>query len=178
MSRRHRYMAALLGAAAALGLGSQEARAAGNAFLQLTGASQGQIRGDSTRVQYPNHIEVNEIHHLVRQDSGSGRVVHEPFIFTKQVDRSTVNLFRALDTGESLTAVFKYERTDQTGQSQQYYTVTLLNAVIVAIEPIKGDTFDSVQSQFPDRERVRMIYQRIRIEFPSDGNESHELIAQ
>ena len=180
MSRRHRYMAALLGAATALGLGLQEARAAEATYLSLTGATQGLIRGDTVRIQYPNHIEVTEIHHLVRKDSVSGRVVHEPFIFTKRLDRSTVNLFRALDTGESLTAVSKYERPSPSGDGtlEQHYTVTLLNAQIVAIEPIKGDILDPNQALMPDRERVRMIYQRIRIDFPPDGNESYELVAQ
>ncbi len=179
MSRRHRYMAALLGAAAALGLGGQEARAAELAFLQLTGGVQGPILGDAAQVQQANRIEANEIHHLIRRDPGNGRMVHEPFIFTKKVDRSTVNLFRAMDTNETLTAIFRYYRQDPgTGQSQQYYTITLTDAVIVAIEPIKGDVYDPVQALMWDRERVRMMYGRIRIEFPPDGGESYELVAQ
>jgi len=180
MSRRHRYMAALLGAAAALGLGGQEARAAELAYLQLTGGIQGPILGDATVVQQANRIEAIEIHHLIRRDPGNGRMVHEPFIFTKRVDRSTVNLFRAMDTNETLTAIFRYYRPDPsgTGQILLYYVVTLTDAVIVAIEPIKGDVLDPVLGFMPDRERVRMMYGRIRIEFPPDGGESYDLVAQ
>lgn len=153
-----------------------EAGAALNAYLTLSGAGQGDITGDVIEAGREGTILVSEIHHLMHipvdptTGQPSAALQHEPFVFTKQVDRATVNMYQALSNLESLTATFKYYRSDpQTGQLQEYFSIQLTNALLIAIEPIKAEIQDPANTAFPDMERVRMTYQEILITHESES---------
>ncbi len=145
------------------------AGAALNAHLTLAGQVQGPIKGDVTTPGREDTILVSEIHHLIHLplDPASGQptgsLQHEPFVFTKGVDRATVGMYTALSNGESLTATFRYYKPDPVGGEIQYFTIRLVNARIIAMEPIKAEIQDPANTVFPDMERVRMIYQEIQL---------------
>lgn len=168
----------LFGGVVAVGLGSAPAQAAYFSYLELTCGTQGPIQGSSviSTLNRLGKIEVHEIHHLVHEDPATSRRVHEPFIFTKSVDRSTVNLYRAWDTGEGCTAIFRFYRADGvTGGEVHYRTITLGNVRITAIEPITADTLNQGNMTLPDRERVRMVYASMTIDYIGEDIESYSI---
>ena len=151
-------------------------------YVKITGASQGVIEGGVTAGGREGTIEGFEYHHLVEIpiDPGSGlptgRAQHQVVIFTKEVDKATVNLWRALDNGENLTKVeFMFYRVTNVGLQELYYKVTLTDAKVVALEPITPHFRDADFIDFTDQERIRLNYRLIKVEFPSDGDEEHEL---
>ena len=173
-----RFGLLLFGGAVAVGLCAAPAQAAQSSYLELTCGTQGSIYGSSavTSLGRENKIEVHEVHHLVREDPATARRVHEPFIFTKSVDRSTVNLYRALATGEGCTAIFRFYRPDPaTGGEVQYRTITLGNVRITAIEPITADVQAPANINLPDRERVRMVYATITLDYSGEDIESYSI---
>lgn len=147
--------------------GGSAALAADDIFLLAAGQVQGAIRGEVTSPQFQDHIEVNEIHHLIRAE-GSVQI-HEPLIFTKRVDRSSPNLYLALDKSELLTLEFKFTRRTPTGTTEVFYTVRLTNARIEAIEPISRNNLEPANLNLPHMERVRVNYQRIEIAHVTGG---------
>ena len=89
-------------------------------------------------------------------------------------DTLLANLYTALATGELLQQVtFHFYRRDpqNPGTIQEFQTVTLTGARIVAIEPITHDVENPANASVDDRERVRFIYQQISIQSPIDGEE-------
>jgi len=160
---------AVLALLLAAAFSATDAGAALNAYLTLEGQDQGPIPGEVTTHGREETILVTEIHHLMHQpvDPNTGQIIgalkHEPFIFTKEVDRATVPLYIAVMNNESLNATFRYYEIDQTGHEVHYFTIQLINARVIAIEPIKPETQDPATASFRDMERVRMIYQQIEI---------------
>jgi type VI secretion system Hcp family effector len=149
---------------------SSSADAALDTYLIASGAKQGAIPGDVTAKGFENSIEVNEAHHLIQNSSGVS-TTHEPFIFTKQVDRASTKLFRALDTVESLSMEFKFTRPSASGTVEIYYNIRLTNARIVAIEPITPSNLDPASVSLPSQERVRVVYDQISIRYMPTGDE-------
>ncbi|MFQ5767361.1 MAG: type VI secretion system tube protein TssD, partial [Acidobacteriota bacterium] len=140
-----------------------------NSYLTLDGQTQGSIPGDVTQLGKEGTIQVTEIHHLMNvpvdptTGQPAGPLTHQPFVFTKQVDKATVPMYTALLNQELLTATFRYYKLSQFGTEVQYFTIALINARIIAIEPIKAETKDPTNQSFPDMERIRMVYGRIDI---------------
>ena len=180
MRGRFRSQLAAVGTALAVAASITHSGAALNTYLTLTGEVQGAIRGSVTSAGRVDTIEISEVHHLIHRPVSGGVVgaqTHEPFIFTKRIDRSTVNLYRALNTGERLSAIFRYYVPDSVGAEIQNYTIELRGALIVAIEPIKADVLDAQTSARPDTERVRMVYQEITVRYQVEDNEAEALRA-
>jgi len=180
MRGRFRSQLAAVGTALAVAASITHSGAALNTYLTLTGEVQGAIRGSVTLAGRLDTIEISEVHHLIHRPVIGGIVgaqTHEPFIFTKRIDRSTVNLYRALNTGERLAAIFRYYAFDSAGAEIQHYTIELRGALIVAIEPIKADVLDTQISARPDTERVRMVYQEITVRYQVEDNEAEALRA-
>lgn len=146
-------------------------QAAMDSCIFIEGAAQGVIIGDGNSSRCSQEIIGHEFHHLVGFDPASGLQHHE-VIFTKDVDQSTVNLWTAFDNGELLTTVrFRFYRPDpQGGTDQQYFTVTLSQGKIEAIEPYMGDVQDATLSNLSVRERVRISYGQIRLTFEPTGS--------
>ncbi|MBU2708801.1 Hcp family type VI secretion system effector [Zooshikella marina] len=90
----------------------------------------------------------------------SGQRVHNPFVISKALDKSSPLLANALSTGERLT---KWElhlyRTSAQGTQEHYYTIKLLDAIIVDI------TFGLPDCQtaggLPAQEVVSFSYRKI-----------------
>ncbi len=135
--------------------------------MTATGAQQGPILGDSTQAPYLNMIEVFEFHHLI--DNTGGRATHEPIVFTKKIDRASPPFYTALANAESLSMLFRFVRANQSGTENIYYTVQLLGARIVAIEPITRNFFETASANLPDTERVRVTYTSIQVTYTSTG---------
>jgi len=148
------------------------AEAAETVHCTVTGAVQGAIQGDSDvgGMGRENTIQAYDFHHLVTAPS-TGATQHENIIISKKMDRATVPLWKALDTRESMSWVCKFYRPALSGggAEEQFYTVTLGNARIVAMEPIVANTLDATTSTYPPMERVRLSYQSITMVWSNGG---------
>ena len=118
------------------------ASAAQNAYLKVTGETQGWIKGSSpvTSLDREDTIEVYAMEHGVTNpiDASSGlpagKRQHHVLTITKQIDQATPQLYQALVTNELLTdVVLRFYRPSPSGDgtTEQYYTITLENAKIV-----------------------------------------------
>ena len=146
------------------------ASAAANVYLHVSGAQQGEIRGDVTAAGYEEWIEVAGFTHGVTVPLGSdgrpsGPPVPSPFQLAKPYDRSTVPLFDALYRGERLDEVrLELTRATGTGQIETYYRITLENAFLSEI----AESGAGLAMDLPT-EAYTMTYAQITLEDLANG---------
>jgi type VI secretion system Hcp family effector len=117
----------------------------------VTGATQGTIQGSSTFSEALDSIDVLEYHHLMLRPEGSPPE-HKEAIFTKAVDRATVNFWQAYDTNEALTVRFEHW-WNCVGTWLLVHQVELDGAKIWAIEP----AWTSAGGIITERIRLRYV---------------------
>jgi type VI secretion system secreted protein Hcp len=154
----------------------QPSSAALNAYLRLRGEFQGEIKGDVTQAGREDSILVIATNHQVvtRRDAASGlpsgQRHHEPFRLTKEIDRSTPLLMKALIDNERLTELeIRYWRPSATGKEVQFYTVFLHNARIIAIQQEMLNNRYPENADHKEREHVSFVYQRIQWTYEDGG---------
>lgn len=147
-----------------------------DAFMSITGARQGEIRGGATQKGREGQIAVTAVDHTVQTpvDAASGMATgkrqHKPFVITKDVDRSSPLLHTALAQNEVLTdVVIRFYAAARTGAEAQYYTVTLKNARIASIQHVMDDNSDPAKAKRPAYERVAFTYESITWTFTDGG---------
>jgi type VI secretion system secreted protein Hcp len=144
------------------------ASAAETVSVFVTGASQGWIQGDSTRISLgrENSIEATYYSHMLfaEPDAKSGITGtvrdHFPITIVKLLDKATPNLLTAWQNHERLTVIFKFFRPNPVGDgtTQQFCTVTIDHAYIAGIRREVPDTIDPVTSSNPPVERISFTY--------------------
>ena len=137
-----------------------QAEAALNAYLKLKGQKAGEIKGSVTQKGREGAIMVIAVSHEIvsPRDAASGlptgKRMHKPFVITKEIDKSTPVLYRALASNENLSsAEFTFVDTVK-GVETPVYTVKLTNANIASIRLIEGADGKLVQE-------VTFTYQKI-----------------
>ena len=111
-----------------------------NAYLNLKGQKQGEIKGSVTQKGREGKIMVIAINHEIvsPRDAASGlptgKRQHKPFVITKELDKSSPLLYNALVNNENISE-WKLEfwtpqlaATTGVGSEKQHYTVKLTNA--------------------------------------------------
>ena len=96
------------------------------------------IPGESTDAEHDEWIDVLSFSHGVSQPSGTSsitrsaeRSIHEDFIITKELDKSSPKLALACCKGEHITeVVIEVSRADTTGKYMQY---TLTDVIVTSI---------------------------------------------
>ena len=138
-----------------------EADAALNAYLKLKGQKQGDIKGSVVRKGQEGAIAVIAVSHEIisPRDPASGLATgkrqHKPFTFTKELDRSTPQLYKALVTGEVLPEVELVVFSSSDKQSKTpIYTVKLSNATISEIRFV-------TPKDGPEAHEISLTYQKI-----------------
>lgn len=139
-----------------------------NAYLNLTGETQGKINGSVTRAGREDSIKVIAVDHEVDspRDAASGlptgKRQHKPFTITKEVDKSTPSLYQLLTNNENITDWdLRFWRPSRSGKEYQFYTVELVNASISSIR------LEMLNNKYPEnrkhreREHVSFVYQKI-----------------
>ena len=92
----------------------------------------------------------------------SGQRVHSPVVVTKIFDKSSPQLYQALATGEVLTECkIKWYRTSQTGHQEHYFTIDLVDAILVSIKASMPNCQDPGQAHFTHLEEVSLAYRKI-----------------
>ncbi len=145
---------------------SVTADAALNAMLRITGKNQGVIRGSAIQKGREGAIEVIAAEHQVRNDGA--KKVHGVFTITKEVDRSTPMLYKALVTNETLEsfelAFYAPNRLGTAGGAgveTQHYTVKLVGARVVDIKFRMPNTKNPDLSRYAEYEEVSFTYDAI-----------------
>jgi len=137
-----------------------------DAYMWITGETQGQIQGSVTQAGREDSMEVVEFAHNISQaiDSAtglpSGKRQHRPIRVTKPVDKASPLLANALTYNEKLTSVrIDFWRPNSNGTEVQFYTVELVNARIASISQHHGSTPELVA--MPTQETVTLMYDKI-----------------
>ena len=155
------------------------------AYMRIKAAKQGTITGSVTQKGREGSIAVIACHHEIVSprdpQSGlpTGKRQHQPFTVTKPTDKSTIQLYSALTTNETLTEVvidflrqqIKAGKGAANAPWVAYYTVHLTNASISAINFAMPNLEDPAQKTFKIHEQVSFAYQKITWTW-SDGGKT------
>jgi len=149
--------------------------AALNAYMRITGETQGEIKGDVIQAGREDSILVKRYGYSVSDAydaaSGlpSGKRQHRPIQILKEIDSATPLLFNALTQNENLTSVeIRFWKPDSSGAEVQYYTIELVNAHIVSIIP-SSSSADDESLPIPARETVNFTFERIIMTIEDGG---------
>lgn len=136
-------------------------------FLEIPG-----ILGEAppSAGEFQGFIAVEEFHHLVDLDERDGKYLRQ-VIFTKKLDRATVNLWNALQNGTQLGDVrFVFTRYNGFDGRLSTFEMKFQGAKVAAIEPYMP--LDEAGTEH--YERVRFTYNGIIIKklLDPDANET------
>jgi len=139
-----------------------------NAYLSLTGKTQGDIKGSVTQKAREGKIMIIATSHevLSPMDAASGnptgKRMHLPYSVTKEVDKSSPLLFNLLVNNEQITKwTLEFWRPSQTGQEHQYFTVELGNAHVASIKQVMPNNKHPELMRLETYEEVAFTYQKI-----------------
>jgi type VI secretion system secreted protein Hcp len=151
--------------ALALLLAVTPADAALNAYLIMKGSKQGEFKGSVTQKGRENTIMVIAVDHQVRNDRGK---VHGVYTITKELDKSSPLLYRALTTGETMASFELQFWTPRVGGAiggggteYQHYTVKLTNARIVDMKFKMLNNKNPELMRYAEFEEVSFTYESI-----------------
>ena len=137
-------------------------------YLSLMGEFQGKILGDCPQRGRRNSILVEAVQHKVEipldlQSGGpTGARRHYPLVITKWIDPASPLLYHACCTGERMTRwVMRYYRINETGHEENYFTVSLEDALVASIEHEKPMACLKQNGALQDIERVAFSYRKI-----------------
>ncbi len=146
------------------------AQAEPNAYLFLKGA-RGDIKGDAKLRGREDAIVVIAASHEINSPrdaaSGlaSGKRMHKPFVITKELDKSTPLLRKALVTNEILpSATIDFYRPTPRGgiaQEEKYLTIKLTNASISNIRQVMLNNKNPELTRYAQSEEISFTYQKI-----------------
>ena len=139
-----------------------------NAYLKLTGKTQGEIKGSVTQSGREDSIMVIGFNHEVvsPRDAASGlptgKRQHKPITITKEIDKASPLLMNVLVNNETVTKwELRFWQPSPTGQEVQHYTVDLENASIASIRAEMLNNKYPENTQHKEREHISFCYQKI-----------------
>jgi type VI secretion system secreted protein Hcp len=152
-------------------------------YAYLVGQKSGQVKGGITQKGREDTIGVIAITHSVTSprdpQSGlpTGKRMHKPWTFTKELDKASPVLFNILVTNETITsATFKFwAQTLKTGTGTasgtevQNYTVKLTNANIASLDFRQPNIRDPALVKYAEYEEIALTYQKIEWTWTDGG---------
>jgi type VI secretion system secreted protein Hcp len=139
-----------------------------NAYLTLTGETQGEIKGSATQAGREDSIVVTAVDHQFNspRDAATGlptgRRQHQPIVITKELDRSSPLLAAVLARNENITQWrLDFWRPSPSGAEAQFYTIELVNASISGIKLVMLNNKYPENAPLPQMEKVAFTYQKI-----------------
>ena len=119
---------------------------------------------------HENEFLVQEFHYSVsvpvdpQNGQPSGQRVHGPLIVTKRQDRASPLLMNALVTGEKLpTCELKLFRTNTDGKQEHYYSITLVDALLIDMETRMPHCQDESKKQRDTEEILSFSFRSIEM---------------
>ncbi len=149
-------------------------------YLKVTGASQGELKGDCTQSGREDLILVYSFDHAVEipKDTHTGlptgQRIHLPFQITKNKDKSSPLLYGACCSGEQCDVEMKFFRINDKGQEEHYYSIKLEKAIIVEMREYNPLTFLEENKAYKDMESVSFTYEKIIWTYEPDGVEAED----
>ncbi len=139
-------------------------------YCDVNGKQQGRIEGGSTREGHEGKIDVEAFEHNISMpfDESKGihlaRRVHYPVKITKQVDKATPKLYKAMTSHEVLNVEFVWHRQEEStgGIEEHYFTTILEEATVTSITTIMPNQVYSENKMVPHMEEVSFAYKGIR----------------
>jgi len=140
------------------------------AYLTLTGAKQGVIKGGVTVKGREGTIAVTAVLHEITTPvdqvtgAATGKRRHEPIAITMMIDQATPKLYQAAVTNETLTTAkigFWRPSADGSGTETQYFTITLTNALIIDVTLNAHESDDPAPANGFEYEEIKLTYQKI-----------------
>src|SRR5262249_51321472 len=145
-----------------------EADMALNAYLKLKGQKQGDIKGSVTDRNREGSIMVIAVtHELVSPRDGatgqaSGKRMHKPIVITKELDRSSPQLYTALATNETIPEwTLEFFRADPRGAEKVSFTIKLTNAAVASIQFVMPNNKEPDLVKLNEYEQVGFTYEKI-----------------
>ena len=150
-------------------------------YAYLVGQKSGQVKGGVTQKGREASIAVIAVSHAIvsPRDAASGKPsgkrMHKPWVFTKELDQATPILFNMLATNENITsAVFKFwgpqlHAATGVGAEVQNFTVTLTNASIASLDFHQANIRHPDLVKFAEYEEVALTYQKIEWKWMDGG---------
>lgn len=147
--------------------------------LFLTGEKQGTIEGSCDMNGREKSILVYAMKHSINiprsptDGLSTGKRVHKPLCLLKEFDKSSPKLYQSLCTGEHLKEVtLKWYRITKQGTEEHYFTHTLEDAIVVAIQPYMPLTFLETNEPARHMEEIAFTYKKIHWTWESGGIEA------
>jgi len=147
------------------------------AYMTVEGKTQGNITKDAFTEQsvgniwqegHEDEVLVQAFKHSVmiprdpQSGQPSGQRTHRPVTVTKIFDKASPLLYNALCSGELLPKVqIKWYRTAPTGTQEHYFTIELVDAIIVDMQSYMPNCQDPANEAFTHLEDVSFSYRQI-----------------
>lgn len=152
-----------------------------NAYLRLTGETQGKIDGSvNQRGKRGSMMVIGFGHEVVSpRDAASGlpagKRQHKPLTITKEIDKASPLLMQALVTNENLTEVsIQFWQPSKTGKEIMHFVITLTNASISGIRQEMLNNKYPENMQHKEREHISFCYQKIEWVHVKSGTASED----
>jgi type VI secretion system secreted protein Hcp len=145
-----------------------------NAYMTIKGQKQGTINGSVTQRGHENSIAIHSFSQEIDspRDPASGlptgKRMHKPVYFLKEVDKSSPLLWNALTNNENLTSVqiqfwgAGVAAAGGVATEKQLYTVTLTNASIASMLQSMPNNLDPSATKLSLQEAITLTYQKIQ----------------
>ena len=127
----------------------------------IVGSNSKRGRADSSAVIEFNHEVYSPID--TQMGSVSGARVHGAVEFVKPIDAASPLLYKHATTGEQIDELkFSWYNINPTnGQEEVYFTHTLTNVKVAAVEQTLPNTKDPSKEKLVHMEKVQVLYEKI-----------------
>lgn len=150
-------------------------------YLYLDGETQGKIDGSCTIQGHEKAILVQmvdctiEIPKNPQTGLPSGKRKHLGMKITKDIDKSSPKIMQALCAGEHMKTVdLKFYRITKDGKEEEYYKITLTNAIIVDTRVWVPNCLEETSKPMGQMEDVTFTYEKITWTWVPDGIEAED----
>lgn len=158
-----------------------------NAYLKITGSKQGNIKGSCIQKGKEGLIEVIAFDHEIisPRDAATGQATgkrqHKPLVITKELDKSTTSLLKALIQNEALTsfelkffAPNKLGTAGGQGTQVNHFTIRVKNAFIVNIKTIMPNNKNPDLTKYAEYEEWSFVYEEIEWVWTEGGSSASD----
>jgi len=157
-----------------------------NAYLNLKGQKQGDIKGSVTQKGREGKIMVIAVSHEIvsPRDPASGlptgKRQHKPLVITKELDKSSPLLQSVLTQNENIPSWMLEFWTPQlsaqqgVGAEKQHYTIELVNANIASIAFRMLNNKNPELTRYTEYEEIAFTYQKITWTWKEGGITAHD----
>lgn len=139
-----------------------------NAYLNLTGETQGKVAGSVTQAGREDSIMVFATNHEIisPRDAASGlptgKRQHKPLRLMTEIDKATPVLANILVNNENISEFrLDFWRPSRSGQEVQFYTIELVNANIASMHSKSLNNKIPENMRLPEMVTWEFTYQKI-----------------